>query len=1311
MRTNMSLQRNFIRSSCSLGAAVAIFLGGYSTNSYAVPAVFFNDDTAAGKSTLISTITSASSSAVIVDFNVANTSTNGSGVTAISTPSAGTVYIKTTRGGSVAQNSSNYQTDGFTQWAVPAGTSWSALVNAGYKLEFFSDASLTTPFLMNAIGLRVADWGTCCTGSNRLPDGTTAAGSALYIQFGSSPEMLIGSISSSRSGRETFIGAIDDRNSFSSVTLIPNGSGEAFLAGGEFVFSQVPVPVGSVPAGSSSVVGASNPGASSPPPASIPDIDTAVGAYTTTQLAASSVNPNFTGGTLTVAAAGTYTNNFTVQTQGGTVNNDGLNATFSGVYSGVGPMAFAGAGVTTLAGVNTYTGGTTVNSGSTLALSGSGSIAASSLITNNGTLNISGTTSGASITSLAGSGTTTLGARTLTITNGSSTFSGTIGGTGGLTVSGGTQTLSGANTYTGDTIINSGSTLALSGSGSIANSGVIFGVGALDISGTTSGATIKNLLGSGTVALGSKDLTIADGDSSAYYVYSGVVSGTGGLVVSGGSFQKFEGVSTYTGATTIGSNSGLSLRDSGSIASSSLVTNNGLLEIDETTSGASITSLAGSGTTMLGAQTLTITNASSTFSGVIGGTGGLVIAGGTQTLSGANTYSGGTTVSGGTLQGTTTSLQGAITNNATTRFDQSTNGTYAGVMSGTGTLVKSGTGVVTLSGANTYSGGTTVSGGTLQGTTTSLQGAITNNATTQFDQSTNGRYSGNMTGTGSLIKSGTGTATLAGTVNIGGSTSIVGGTLDVVGTVTTSSLQCAGTSATSLSGTGRVNGAVGMGSGCTLAPGSSPGTLTIGGNLTMASGSTFAVEIDGRTYSAAGGAGSYDRVIMATAGTTFTAGGTLSPVLRGLSGAANNNFAAVIGDRFTVVTGDNAGSFSNVNQPVAGMPTNSRFDVLYLPSAIDLILTPNSFAVLGQSDGWTKNAISAAAGYDATRPAAGARTGDSLSLFNLLYQTERSKLGAAFHQLSGQIFADAIQSARFTIENAQDSILGASINDFAETESGEIAVWADVIGRKAEGDSDGTALGYDDEMKGVAAGVALGLGDGSHIGIGTSYGSSKLQGALGSRADVDVKTFYVFGGDKLSERWSYSVAGGVSQYDVATMRELTLANVTTRAKGLGKGGSSQIGAYLKYSRPAFGDSLVSLMSGVESYWVRTRTITEKFAAADGGLTAASESWQETQGILNAEWVIGGGRIKGVLFGELQYDFDKNAVPDRRKIMNNYGASWIVAAPSVDRTQTTFGVGVHADLGDSSGLRFELTNSNRGDGFSDKGGFLRLFFNR
>ena len=143
-----------------------------------------------------------------------------------------------------------------------------------------------------------------------------------------------------------------------------------------------------------------------------------------------------------------------------------------------------------------------------------------------------------------------------------------------------------------------------------------------------------------------------------------------------------------------------------------------------------------------------------------------------MTLSGANTYSGGTMVSAGSLTGTTTSLQGAIVDNANVTFNQATNGTYAGVLSGTGTLTKSGAGTVSLSGANTYSGGTTVSAGILQGDTTSLQGNLVDNANVTFNQSTNGTYAGVLSGTGSLTKNGTGTVTLSGANTYSGGTTV-----------------------------------------------------------------------------------------------------------------------------------------------------------------------------------------------------------------------------------------------------------------------------------------------------------------------------------------------------------------------------------------------------------------------------------------------------------------------------------------------------------------------------------------------------------
>jgi len=213
---------------------------------------------------------------------------------------------------------------------------------------------------------------------------------------------------------------------------------------------------------------------------------------------------------------------------------------------------------------------------------------------------------------------------------------------GGLTLAStatGTETLTGVNTYTGATTVNAG-TLALSGTGSVASSNGVFIAtgGAFDISQTTAGASITTLAdtpsspANGTVSLGSQTLTITAGSTTFSGVIQdgGIGGGTGGgLSIAGGS-QTLAGVNTYTSATTIDATARLALSGLGSIASSSGVVDNGTFDISglipSGTSVATITTLSGAGAVTLGANTLTLSNASGTFSGGISGTGGFSLA-------------------------------------------------------------------------------------------------------------------------------------------------------------------------------------------------------------------------------------------------------------------------------------------------------------------------------------------------------------------------------------------------------------------------------------------------------------------------------------------------------------------------------------------------------------------------------------------------------------------------------------------------------------------------------------------------------------
>lgn len=391
-------------------------------------------------------------------------------------------------------------------------------------------------------------------------------------------------------------------------------------------------------------------------------------------------------------------------------------------------------GTIVLTASNTYAGTTTIMDGTTVRLEGDGSIAASSGVTADGTIDISGTNSGASFTTLDGEGEVVLGDRALTLTHASTDFAGAISGSGAVNISGGTQTLSGTNTYTGATTIDDGATLALEGIGSIADSSLVTANGTFDISGADSGVSITSLAGMGDVALGANTLTL----TNAFTDFGGVIGGTGGLAVAAGT-QTLSGANSYMGATRIDAGATLALSGAGSIEDSSSVTADGIFDI-AAAGGISITTLDGSGTVALGANSLTFTDASTTFSGSIGGTGGLAVAGGIQTLSGVNGYTGATKVDAGaslalsgagaiasssevTVDGTfdiSQAMSGASivalagdgkvalgeeTLSITAAFD-----TFAGSIEGAGNLAITG-GTQTLTGDNAYTGVTSVAAG------------------------------------------------------------------------------------------------------------------------------------------------------------------------------------------------------------------------------------------------------------------------------------------------------------------------------------------------------------------------------------------------------------------------------------------------------------------------------------------------------------------------------------------------------------------------------------------------------------------------
>jgi outer membrane autotransporter protein len=425
-----------------------------------------------------------------------------------------------------------------------------------------------------------------------------------------------------------------------------------------------------------------------------------------------------------------------------------------------------GAGGLTLSGSNTYTGGTNLSAG-TIAVGSNTALGTGSLAMADGT-----TLQAAANNIALANSVSVAGISTVDTNSNNLSLSGNVTGAGGVTkIGAGVLTLSGSgNSYSGATNVNAG-TLKSSAAGAFSsNSAFVVSTGAtLDLNGYSQ--VIGSLAGAGSTSLGPGNLTAGGNNTST--TFSGSIDGSGSINKVGAGTLSLTGANTYTGGTSL---------NAGTIAvgnNAALGTNDLAMAAGTTLQAASSVSLANA-VDLAGAANIDTNGNNLGLSGVISGVGAVTKTGaGTLTLTGANTYAGGTTVSAGTLVGNATSVQGNIINNAIVDFNQAAAGTYAGTMSGTGSLVKEGAGTLTLAGPNSYSGGTTVSAGTLAGNAASVQGDIANSGTVQFTQVAAGAYAGTMSGTGSLIKEGSATLTLTGPNTYTGGTNLNAGTIAV----------------------------------------------------------------------------------------------------------------------------------------------------------------------------------------------------------------------------------------------------------------------------------------------------------------------------------------------------------------------------------------------------------------------------------------------------------------------------------------------------------------------------------------------------
>jgi len=376
--------------------------------------------------------------------------------------------------------------------------------------------------------------------------------------------------------------------------------------------------------------------------------------------------------------------------------------------------------------------------------------------------------------------------------------------------SNGNALLASGLTFTAHT---SGALACTLGSGPTGASGPVFTGGTLQIAGA-------NIASSLPITLQSQGGIIDTNGNNA--TLSGAISGPGSLTKIGLGTLTLAGSSTYTGATNVnvgtlqaGATNAFSPFTAFTVASGATLDLNSFNQ--------TIGSLAGAGSVTLGSATLTTgnDNTSTTFSGTISGAGGLSKIGtGTLTLSGPSTYTGATHVNVGTLQAGAT--------NAFSPFSAFT------VASGA---------TLDLASFNQTIGSLAGAGSVTLGSATLTTG----------NDNTSTTFSGTISGTGGLTKIGSGLLMLTGTSSYSGATAVNAGTLIVNGSIANSVVTV--NAGAMLAGIGTV-GATTIASGGTFAPGNSPGTMTVQGNLAFQSGALYLVQVSPSTASSSNVSGS-----------------------------------------------------------------------------------------------------------------------------------------------------------------------------------------------------------------------------------------------------------------------------------------------------------------------------------------------------------------------------------------------------------------------------------------------------------------------
>ncbi len=325
----------------------------------------------------------------------------------------------------------------------------------------------------------------------------------------------------------------------------------------------------------------------------------------------------------------------------------------------------------------------------------------------------------------------------------------------------------------------------------------------------------------------------------------------------------------------------------------------------------------------------------------------------------------------------------------------------------------------------------------------------------------------------------------------------------------------------------------------TLRPGNSPGTLVFGGSVTQAANSVLALDIDGPGVNA--GAGNYSSVIVNGMGNTYTAHGTVQPILRGISLPANNTYSPQVGSLFTVVsaTGGVFGSFTGITQPSSGMLTGTQFDSIYNANTFQLVVTPSD---LSGVSGLTPNEKAVGAALQSVRPTPGVRkSAAQASVYDALYKLPLGGYAPAYDRMSFAIYGDALMAQGdaaglmgSTVADQMAQRRGASLSADGSTQKycldgdkpakdpnacRQLSVWGNAVGQIGRTSATSGDSGYKTDNRGLVLGADAEIENNTRVGAFAGY-TTGVVNSPSTAAKADLTT------------WSAGVYGALDRKDM-----------------------------------------------------------------------------------------------------------------------------------------------------------------------------------